>query len=96
MHMMFLTAVYDSTNYIDTDGTLQDTYSVAPIIDGKEGERCKKVLVWEKNYIDIPMNKPADGRSPKGEMYPEGQPYTYSANDMSRRVLFRSDRKSVV
>ena len=29
------------------------------------------------------MNKPADGRSPKGEMYPEGQPYTYSANDMS-------------
>ena len=29
------------------------------------------------------MNKPAYGRSPKGEMYPEGQPYTYSANDMS-------------
>ena len=34
-----ITVVTDSTNYIDTDGTLQDTYSVAPIIDGKEGER---------------------------------------------------------
>ena len=53
------------------------------IIDGKEGARCEAVSVWENNYIDIPMNKPADGRSPKGEMYPEGQPYTYSANDMS-------------
>ncbi len=31
------------------------------------------------------MNKPADGRSPKGEMYPEGQPYTYSANDIEHR-----------
>ncbi|MFR5829890.1 MAG: hypothetical protein ACLUEW_01755 [Lachnospiraceae bacterium] len=71
-----IAVVTDSTNYIDTDGTLQDTYSVAPIIDGKEEERCKKVFVWKNNYIDIPMNKPADGRSPKGEMYPEGQPYT--------------------
>ena len=78
-----ITVVTDSTNYLDTDGTLQDTYSVAPIIDGKEGARCEAVSVWENNYIDIPMNKPADGRSPKGEMYPEGQPYTYSANDMS-------------
>lgn len=78
-----IAVVTDSTNYLDTDGTLQDTYSVAPIIDGKEEERCKKVFVWKNNYIDIPMNKPADGRSPKGEMYPEGQPYTYSANDMS-------------
>ena len=75
--------VTDSTNFLDKEGTVTDTYKVAPVIDGIEGECCKEVNVWVNNYIDIPMQVPKAGRSPKGEMFPEGQPYTYSANDMS-------------
>ena len=29
-----IATVTDSTNYLDNEGTLQDTYSVAPIVDG--------------------------------------------------------------
>lgn len=78
-----LAEVTDSTNYLDMEGSSSDTYSVAPIVDGAEGERCKAVRVWENNYIDVPMQIPAAGTSPKGVMYPEGQPFIYSANDMS-------------
>lgn len=74
-----LTTVTDSTNYIDTDGTENDLYCVAAVIDEKELEKCKEVKAWQSgsNYIDIPVKKPDDG------ITPAGQEYTYHANDMS-------------
>lgn len=73
-----LALVTDSTNYIDREGTLQDTYSVAAVSsDGTEAAACKAVSVNPNEYIEIPMQVPEGGVTPAGEAY------TYSANDMS-------------
>lgn len=72
-----LALVTDSTNYLDTEGSEQDRYSVAAVQDGKELEACESVKVWEKEYLDIPIQKP------EGGVTPAGQEYEYSANDMS-------------
>lgn len=69
--------VTDSTNFVDPDGTAAAEYAVAPVVDGVEGERSATVTAWEAGYLDIPLNKPADGVTPVGEAY------TYSANDAS-------------
>ncbi len=71
--------VTDSTNYLDKDGKEGDSYSVAPVSDGIEGERSESVEVVKggKNYLEIPLKVPAGG------VTPAGQEYTYSANDMS-------------
>lgn len=69
--------VSDSTNYFDSDGTVSDVYSVAPLENGVEGERCAPAAVWEKGYLDIPLRKPEGGVTPSGEVF------EYHANDMS-------------
>ncbi|WP_438444133.1 rhamnogalacturonan lyase [Gorillibacterium sp. sgz5001074] len=69
--------ITDSTNYLDRDGGKESAYSVAAVINGQEGGRCTEVRPWETPYLEIPLQKPADG------VTPAGQSYTYSANDMS-------------
>lgn len=69
--------VTDSTNYLDAEGTQQDEYSVAAVCNGKVEEKCEPVKVWDKEYLDIPIQKPGGG------VTPAGQCYEYSANDMS-------------
>ena len=77
--------VTDSTNYLDPDGTMESRYQTAPVIGGIEGEKCPPVTPWRsgKNYLDIPLHKPEGGVTRPGTMHPEGEPFTYSANDMS-------------
>ncbi len=72
-----IAVVTDSTNYLDTKGSRNDTYAVAPIRKGKEGACCEAAAVWEREYLDIPIRKPEGGVTPAGEVY------EYSANDMS-------------
>ncbi len=72
-----IAVVADSTNYLDTKGSRNDTYAVAPIRKGKEGACCEAAAVWEREYLDIPICKPEGGVTPAGEVY------EYSANDMS-------------
>lgn len=50
--------VSGATNY--TDKTAGTSYSVAPVVNGVEGEKCEAVSVWNNNYIDIPLTKPAN------------------------------------
>ena len=52
-------------------------YTVAPVVNGIELEASGAVSAWAQGYTDLPLKKPADGVTPAGE------PYTYSANDMS-------------
>ncbi len=75
--------VKDSTNYLDWNGHKHAEYQVAPVFHGKEGEKCAPVCPWEKPYLEIPLQKPADGVTRPGAMHPDGEPFTYSANDMS-------------
>lgn len=78
-----IAVVKDSTNYLDWNGHKHAEYQVAPVFHGKEGEKCAPVRAWEKPYLEIPLQKPADGVTRPGAMHPQGEPFTYSANDMS-------------
>lgn len=51
--------VTDATNYVDTSGTADAKYSVAPVTGGTEGEKCEAVSVQENSWVDIPLTKPA-------------------------------------
>ncbi len=72
-----LALVTDSTNYLDREGTLQDTYAVAAVHANGEEPPCQEVPVNPNEYMEIPMQIPEGGVTPAGEAY------TYSANDMS-------------
>lgn len=43
------------SNFTDASGSTSSTYTVAPVIDGKEQGQCSAVKVWSQQYIDIPM-----------------------------------------
>lgn len=77
--------ITDSTNYLDRDGNAQSLYRVAPVRGGREGDKCPPAKVWPggKNYLEIPLQKPADGVTRPGTMHPKGEAFSYSANDMS-------------
>ncbi len=74
-----LARVTDSTNYEDAGGTVEDSYSVAPVNGDNAGEPCDAVKPWTSgdNYIDIPL------RRPEGGITPAGTAYEYNAGDMS-------------
>ena len=38
-----LATVTDSTNYLDAQGTNEDSYAVAPLVNGVEGPACRGV-----------------------------------------------------
>ena len=70
------------TFYRDTyDGTGKAVYEVRPVVDGKELTDKRGTYVLPANapvgYLEIPMDKPANGVTPAGDTY------TYSASDSS-------------
>lgn len=69
--------IRDSTNYLDPDGTTSSTYSLEPIGVGTDQFPSESAEVWEKNYKEIPLNKPDD------TVGHDGSTVTYSANDAS-------------
>jgi rhamnogalacturonan endolyase len=73
----FLATVKDSTNFLDRDGRDNSKYYVRSVINGKELDQSSSVSPWKQSFVDLKLNKPADGVTPVGENY------TYSANDMS-------------
>lgn len=62
--------------YVDYDNIYDSTYTVTAIVNGVEQPPSSPVPVWEQNYIDIPLQRPAGGTTPSGS-------YTYSPNDAS-------------
>ncbi|GAB3237773.1 hypothetical protein GCM10027447_37110 [Glycomyces halotolerans] len=72
-----LASVTDSTNYLDTDGAGDSEYRVVAVVDGEEVDFSDSVSPWSDAYLDVPLDKPADGVTPAGESY------TYAANDVS-------------
>ncbi|KNC16347.1 integrin [Arthrobacter sp. RIT-PI-e] len=77
-----IATVTDSTNYLDADvvdpsAAAAARYSVGAVVGGVEVEVSGEVTPWAQDYLDLPLQKPADGVTPAGEAY------TYTANDMS-------------
>ncbi|MDX6916618.1 rhamnogalacturonan lyase [Pectobacterium carotovorum] len=67
-----------TTNFIDPDGKADSTYAIRPVIKGVEGkEEIAKSVLNGQRYQSIPLKKPADGVTPKGETY------SYGVNDGS-------------
>ena len=70
-----------STNFIDSSGTVNDSYSIVPLVDGVEQGASKLVAPWNQNYKTIPLQRPGGGQTP------DGVDYTYSPNDASAADL---------
>jgi rhamnogalacturonan endolyase len=83
--------ITESTNYIDSLGTLTDEYYVIPVLGGVEQTSSDTVGVWNQNYLTVPLQRPPGGTTPGfvctdgtgTRNYPDGQDYTYSPNDAS-------------
>lgn len=69
--------IVQSTNYVDAAGTNNSVYEVRAVLNGIELPSSDTTSVWNSNYVDIPLRKPANGATPDGEIY------TYNANDIS-------------
>jgi hypothetical protein len=72
-----IATVTDSTNFADPDGDADSSYTVATLVDGILGAASSAVSPSATGYHSVPLTKPADGVTPKGEGF------TYSANDAS-------------
>jgi rhamnogalacturonan endolyase len=75
--------ITDTTNYVDTgaDLTQSNTYFVSPIVNGIEQPASAAFTlpanVSVQQYLNVPLQIPAGGTTPDGESY------TYTANDAS-------------
>ena len=69
--------ITDSTNYVDSGGSLSSTYSIVPVIDGVEQSGTDPIGVWGQQYLTIPLQVPA------GETTPDDVTCSYSPNDCS-------------
>ncbi|QII48618.1 rhamnogalacturonan lyase [Bacillus paralicheniformis] len=76
-HRINSTPVSSSTNFLDKHGNGESVYYVTKVLEDKEVEQSHKTAVWQKPYLDVPLNKPDGGTTP------DGVQYTYSANDAS-------------
>ncbi|HWR85123.1 MAG TPA: hypothetical protein VN200_03915, partial [Rhodoglobus sp.] len=66
-----------STNLLDADGTADSTYFVTKVLSEVETTETEVFGVQTAAYASLPLQKPADAYTK------DGQPYTYSANDVS-------------
>ncbi|WP_336771536.1 rhamnogalacturonan lyase family protein [Paenibacillus sp. MMO-58] len=69
--------IQSSTNYVDEDGNADSSYSIRAVVNGEEQTPSETVQPWNTNYLNVPLDKPADGVTSAGEAY------TYRANDAS-------------
>ncbi|MGN0108194.1 MAG: bacterial Ig-like domain-containing protein [Hominilimicola sp.] len=83
--------VSDTTNYTDT--TVGTTYSVAPVINGIEGDKCEAVTVNSGNYFDIPLEKPAAANLPA---YVTENKWHYFTDSTGNKVMQKDDDGNVI
>lgn len=79
------TPITTSTNYLDATTTPNNNYSITTIIDGVESEQTSPTAVWALNTFNSARNNKLSIpiQMPPGGTLPDGQSYTYTANDSS-------------
>ena len=86
--------VTDSTNYLDSSGNGNSTYTVSAVVDGTECAPSDAVSVWGQNYLRIPLDPPGDHEANDGspgdldgdgeyEIVLKWQPYNAKDNSQS-------------
>ncbi|MGN0150516.1 MAG: stalk domain-containing protein [Clostridia bacterium] len=74
------------TNFTDTDGSVENTYQVAAVIDGVEQEKCEAVTPWESNKKEIDLTDIPQA------VWPDGSP---KLNDDGSQVLYYPNECSI-
>lgn len=69
--------ITNSTNYLDATTTVNNNYSIKPVINGVEGTETTPVTVWSSKHLSIPIQMPPGGT------LPDARTYTYVPNDAS-------------
>ncbi|WP_318842134.1 rhamnogalacturonan lyase [Streptomyces marincola] len=67
----------DTTSLTDRHGDADSVYRIRTVGGGQPPQWTDEFGVWEQQYRDIPVNRPAGGTTPTG------QEYTYHLNDAS-------------
>jgi rhamnogalacturonan endolyase len=57
------------TNWTDTGGSVSNTYTVRPVINGVEQAAASAGATWAKQSLTVPLQKPAGGVTPAGVAY---------------------------
>jgi rhamnogalacturonan endolyase len=69
--------LYRTTDFIDTAGAANSSYTIATVLNGTETRDNRAVTPLAQNYLRVPLQVPPSGRTPTNETF------TYSANDAS-------------
>jgi rhamnogalacturonan endolyase len=70
------------TSYTAAAGSASATYSVEVLVGNTAIERSKPVSLWQEQYLNIPVEKPATGHMPDGEAYTDYSIYDGSVGDL--------------
>ncbi len=71
-----------ATNWLDPAGTPVSTYQVKPVVDGVEQAASASVPVWDKPYLTIPLDRPADVKGVLGTTAVSYSPGDASVGDL--------------
>lgn len=67
-----------TTNLMDAEGSVGSRYRISAVVaNAPETWATSEFGVWAQQWLDVPLDKPADAYTK------DGQPYTYRANDAS-------------
>ncbi|MCR4944688.1 MAG: RICIN domain-containing protein [Clostridium sp.] len=66
--------ITNSTNFLDKSGSASSKYYVTTVVNGVEQTQSDTVIALSNNYMDVPIQKPANTSL-------DGVTVTYSAND---------------
>ena len=71
------------TNYLDKDGSVTAKYTVAPVVNGKEGEKSAASIVFNEFAEGVPYKTITGLNVPTDQTMPDNSTCSYSPNDMS-------------
>ena len=83
--------IMQTTSVRLTGGKATDKYQVVTYQNGKMVDTTPEVSPWAKYYLEVKLDKPADGKTKpytttidkETVSFPDGQDYSYSPNDCS-------------
>ncbi|WP_173019524.1 cellulose binding domain-containing protein [Streptomyces alkaliphilus] len=79
-----------STNLFDPKGKKKSVYRVEALLPGGGTESTESFGVWEDQYLDVAVDRPADGTTP------DGNTFSYHLNDATVADLTGDGRYEIV